>query len=295
VSNTQIYNRIISFDRWHYQFEIGGYKTPIFQTDHINRHKQRKRYFFDPLVSLLGGSLEGKRILDLGCNAGFWSLCAIESGCDYVYGIDGRQMHIDQANFIFEVKGINKNRYFFKCGNVFDILNKDIGEFDVVFCLGLLYHISKPVTLLENISNINTDLILIDTLHSRRVGSIYEIRKESLEEPRNAIDYELVFIPTIAAVFDLVHQFGYCSVMLTPNFTDYTGASDYRNGLRRAFICSKRTDLTNINIDTITPIEFYQNSKNAMYNYLLDIPTRNLAIAIIKKVIRRLGFLSLRS
>src|SRR5215212_7167970 len=30
------------------------------------------KYFFDPLVHLLGGSLTGKRALDLGCNAGFW-------------------------------------------------------------------------------------------------------------------------------------------------------------------------------------------------------------------------------
>jgi ribosomal protein L11 methylase PrmA len=41
-------------------------------------------------------------VLDLGCNAGFWSLAAIDAGADLVVGIDGRQMHIDQANLVFE-------------------------------------------------------------------------------------------------------------------------------------------------------------------------------------------------
>jgi len=58
----------------------------------------------EPLSELYGGSLKGKRVLDLGCNAGFWSLDALERGADFVLGLDGRRMHIDQANFVFEVK-----------------------------------------------------------------------------------------------------------------------------------------------------------------------------------------------
>ena len=34
------------------------------------------------------GSLKGLRVLGLGCNAGWWSLKAIEAGCDFVAGID---------------------------------------------------------------------------------------------------------------------------------------------------------------------------------------------------------------
>ena len=106
--------RINNFDDWNYQFELAGHKTTP-HADAINRHEQRKKYFFRPLVDLLGGSLAGKRVLDLGCNQGFWSLAAIENGCDYVLGIDGRQTHIDQAKFVFDVKGINKARYNFRC------------------------------------------------------------------------------------------------------------------------------------------------------------------------------------
>lgn len=80
----QLRERVAIFPRWHYEFDLNGVRTPIFNHRHVNRHEQRKNYFFRPLVRLCGGSLSGKRVLDLGCNAGFWSLMAIEAGADYV-------------------------------------------------------------------------------------------------------------------------------------------------------------------------------------------------------------------
>jgi len=134
--NLDILERINCFPRWHYQFDLMGHLTPIFAENHINRHAQRKKYFLDPTVSWFGGSLAGKRVLDLGCNAGFWSLCVIQAGCDYVLGIDGRQMHIDQANFVFEVNSVERSRYDFLVENVLDISFQPDQKFDIVLCLG---------------------------------------------------------------------------------------------------------------------------------------------------------------
>ena len=243
---TELLDRINSFPRWHYEFDLDGYKTPIFDHGHINRHKQRRSYFFEPLVDLFGGSLAGKRVLDLGCNAGFWSLCAIEHGCEYLLGIDGRQMHIDQANLVFEVNEVDKRRFDFRCDNLFQIPSEDIGNFDIVLCLGLLYHVSKHVNLLEWISEINTDVLVIDTSLSIMPGSLLEIYKDSLDEPRHSCDYELVMWPTRRAIFDMAEQFGYRVGTLKPAFTDYSRAEDYETGARRAFICAKQTDLSHL-------------------------------------------------
>jgi SAM-dependent methyltransferase len=244
-SKDAIEQTIRSFPRWHYQFDLDGRQTPIFDQDHINRHAQRRRYFFEPLVTLCGGTLQGKRVLDLGCNAGYWSLCAVEAGCDFVLGIDGRQMHVEQANFVFRVKNVAPSRYQFRCATVYDALDDEVaGSFDIVLCLGLLYHINKHINLFEKISQVNSDLLLIDTVLSMYSGSALELRRELLDEPRNAVDYELVMYPTRAAVLDMARLFGYETVVLPPAFTDWTGAEDFRTGTRRAFICSKRTSLT---------------------------------------------------
>jgi tRNA (mo5U34)-methyltransferase len=112
MQDEEIRQKIASFPRWHYQFDLRGNHTPIHKQGRVNRHTQRKKHFFDPVVSLFGGSLEGKRVLDLACNAGYWSLAAIEAGADYVLGIEGRQMHVDQASFVFEVKEVERDRNF---------------------------------------------------------------------------------------------------------------------------------------------------------------------------------------
>lgn len=244
MQGEEIRRKIASFPTWHYQFDLKGNPTPIHKDDRVNRHSRRKEYFFDPMVEMFGGSLAGKRVLDLGCNAGFWSLCAAQAGCDYVLGLDGRQMHVDQANFVFEVNEVEADRYDFVAGNLFDVDLSRFGTFDVVLCLGLMYHVSKHVNLMEMISEVSNDLLLIDTTVSTLPGSYMEIRHDRLEKVRHAVDYELVMHPTWQAVHDLVRQFGYSSVALAPAFGDYEGALDYRNGRRRAFLCAKRTDLS---------------------------------------------------
>lgn len=250
MHDEDIKRRIASFPRWHYLFDLKGNPTPIFEERFITRHRERERYFFDPLVELAGGSLAGKRVLDLGCNAGYWSLRAIEAGCDYVLGIDGRQMHVDQAEFVFEVKEVDRERYDFTVANIFDLDFARFGSFDVVLCLGLMYHISKHVDLMEQISRVNSDLLVIDTLLSTEPGSFMELRRDRPGEPRDAVDYELVMVPTERAVYELVEQFGYSAATLKPQFESYEASGDYRNGARRAFFCAKETDLSDLPAET---------------------------------------------
>src|SRR5260370_35534977 len=85
----ELRSRVAAFPGWHYQFNLDGIPTPIWNEIAITRHEKRGRYFFDTLVRLCGESLKGRRVLDLGCNAGWGSLKAIEAGCDFVAGGPG--------------------------------------------------------------------------------------------------------------------------------------------------------------------------------------------------------------
>lgn len=250
MEDREIVQKIMSFSRWHYQFDLNGHLTPIYDKRLINRHRQRRKYFMEPVVQLFGGSLSGKRVLDLGCNAGFWSLCSIEAGCDFVLGVDGRRMHIEQANFVFEVNEIAKSRYEFVCKNIFEMDFERFEAFDIVLCLGLLYHINKPIVLMEKIAHSNSDILIIDTALVPKPGSHFAIFRDALDDPRMAVDYELALHPTRGAVFDIVRQFGYSAIVLKPRFQGYTGAVDYWLGLRRAFVCAKETDLSDFPAET---------------------------------------------
>ncbi|MEW6268218.1 MAG: class I SAM-dependent methyltransferase [Thermodesulfobacteriota bacterium] len=254
MDQEQIRQKIASFPRWHYQFDLAGNLTPIFREKWIIRHAERKRYFFDPVVDLLGGSFKGKRVLDLGCNAGFWSLNAAEAGADFVLGVDGRQMHVDQANFVFDVKGIDKSRYHFAQGNLYEFDLGPWAPFDIVFCFGLMYHIAKPMGLIELISRVNSDILIIDTGIIRLPGSFVRYRQESTNDPRATMEYELVSSPTKEAIRDMVSTLGYKAVTLRPQFRSYVGSRRYEVGLRRAFLCAKKTDLSKLRV----PVEGWE-------------------------------------
>jgi SAM-dependent methyltransferase len=252
LDSEQLRERVASFPRWHYEFEFpNGVRTPIFNRAHVNRNEQRKSYFFAPLLRLCGGSLAGKRVLDLGCNAGFWSLAAIDAGADFVFGIDGRQMHIDQANLVFDAMGVEPNRYRFQQSDIFHLEPQE-EPFDIVLCLGLLYHVSKPFELMERMATWNDDLLVIDTALDARVrGPYFRVVQQDLDDPRSAVDRAVALHPTSAAVARLARQYGYRCVMLRPRFTSWKGSGSYRAGRRRAFICAKRTTLNDLDREAV--------------------------------------------
>jgi SAM-dependent methyltransferase len=234
-------DRIAEFPRWHYQFEFeGGVTTPVADRGKVNRHEQRRRYFFDALLRLAGGSLRGRRVLDLGCNAGFWSLTAIEADADFVLGVDAQQMHIDQAKLVFETKGVDPSSYRFEQGNV---LECDLGErFDVVLCLGLMEHVAKPVELFELMARVGAEIIVIDTALSRARSSFFEVARLHGE----IVDYPMALVPTREAVIELAGMFGFEALPLAVNISDYAGMEDYRTGRRLAFMCAKGVSLDDL-------------------------------------------------
>jgi SAM-dependent methyltransferase len=238
VEAHELQERIAEFPRWHYRFEFeGGVSTPVVDIGKVNRHEQRRRYFFEALLRVTGGSLEGRRVLDLGCNAGWWSLQAIEAGADFVLGLDVSQAHVDQANLVFAAKGIDASRYRFEQGDVFTY---DFGgHCDVVLCLGLLEHLAKPVELFERMAATGAELLVIDTSLARGSSSCFEV--SHLDEPDTY--GELVLVPTRDAVVELAARSGYATVALARNMTDYAGMEDYRRLRRLAFICSRSAPL----------------------------------------------------
>ncbi len=239
----ELQERIARFSYWHYRFEFdGGVATPVYDRGQLNRHEQRRRYFFDALLALAGGTLAGRRVLDLGCNAGFWSLAAIDAGAEFVLGIDAREEFIEQAELVFEAKRIERARYRFERANVFDA--ELDGSFDVVLCLGLIEQVAKPVELFELMRGAGAELIVIDTAVSRARSSSFELGR--LSDPRRVLEHEIVLIPSRQAVLDLAREFGFRAVPLALETSDWRGMDDYRSNRRLAFICSKGVPLDSV-------------------------------------------------
>jgi 2-polyprenyl-3-methyl-5-hydroxy-6-metoxy-1,4-benzoquinol methylase len=237
VDAEELRKRVDAFPSWNYRFELaGGVATPVGDKRLVNRQHQRYRYFFQRLLGASGGSLQDRRVLDLGCNAGYWALAAIEAGADFVLGIDLSSRYIEQARLVFEANGIDPARYRLQAG---DLFSADLGgAFDVVLCLGVLDHVDRPVELFELIARTGAELIVIDSEVSRARTSLFEVSR--LYSARDVTGDGTVLIPSRQAVIDLAGRVGYDAVALASNVTDFTGMSDYRRERRCAFVCSRQ-------------------------------------------------------
>ncbi|MFC1621737.1 class I SAM-dependent methyltransferase [Candidatus Omnitrophota bacterium] len=102
--------------------------------------------------------MEGLRVLDLGCNAGFFSFKAGELGSDYVLGVDFEH-YVKQANFIKEIKKIRNVN--FKVDSLYRL--NYTHKFDLTLCLGVLYHLKYPFFALKKISDCTSTMLLIET------------------------------------------------------------------------------------------------------------------------------------
>lgn len=225
-----------------------------------NRHQQRFRYFFEPLLELCGGSLEGRRVLDLGCNAGTWTLEALNAGADFVLGVDGRDVNIENAKAKIAEAGVDPSRYRFEVGNILDLAADP--SFDVVLCLGVFYHVSKPVELFEVMRSAR--IVVIDTEVSLLPGSAFSVGREELDQNQNAVDYELVMWPTRQAVIDLAQQFGFECLCLALNMSDEQGMRGYTEGHRYAFMCAKGMDLSGLARQQVSQRRWRRRSRTPM-------------------------------
>jgi len=100
---------------------------------------------WEKISNLLSNKFKGMNILDLGCNAGFYSIMAAKEGAK-VIGIESNNTFFNQALFLKEYyeKLWNKKldiTYIKK--DILDVDLNSFGKFDYVFALSILYHIGK--------------------------------------------------------------------------------------------------------------------------------------------------------
>jgi len=104
--------------------------------------------------------MRGKSLLDVGCNAGFYSFEAKRRGAARVLGVDGQRQHIRQALFVRKVLGLDLE---FRRMNVYELDQHAIGQFDITLALGLIYHLKHLVLALESLYKVTREMLIIET------------------------------------------------------------------------------------------------------------------------------------
>jgi len=97
---------------------------------------ERIREFFDII------NIKGMRVLDVGCNEGFFSLKLAELGAKEVVGIDADELRITKAKSVSEILGISNVTY--EVADIFGNYMEKYGRFDFVLCMGFLHRVPYP-------------------------------------------------------------------------------------------------------------------------------------------------------
>ncbi|MCL5268544.1 MAG: methyltransferase domain-containing protein [Bacteroidetes bacterium] len=148
--------------------ELGPWRTKF--TFNGKHYGGESSYAGDPRVrDFFTWFRKGGAVLEIGSFEGSHTLRLVQNPrIESVLGLEGRDYLVRRSKLIKSISGSDKMN-FVQC----DFETEDIssyGEFDAVFCSGLLYHLSKPWELIEKITAITDNLFL--STHYAKTGSI---------------------------------------------------------------------------------------------------------------------------
>lgn len=90
---------------------------------------------------------QGKSVIDLGCNEGFYCHEAMRGGARRVIGVDINPHRIEKATFASSVLGFDAIQ--FKCMTAYDVTQETLeGRFDLALLLGMLHRVPDPFSLI---------------------------------------------------------------------------------------------------------------------------------------------------
>lgn len=154
---SEIKNTIRSLGPWFHNIHLAeGIQTaPDHFLGDFPRFKWKK---IEPHIPV---DLSGKKVLDIGCNAGFYSFELAKRGAE-VTAIDLDSHYLKQAEWATGVLGLER-QITFKKMQVYDLAHFG-KKFDITWFMGVFYHLRYPLLALDIVSEITREMMIFQTL-----------------------------------------------------------------------------------------------------------------------------------
>jgi tRNA (mo5U34)-methyltransferase len=166
----QIERRIAELGPWFHNMDLAGVRTA---PDHFlgDYPGVKWRGFRDALPA----DLRGRSVLDIGCNAGFFSIEMKRRGASRVVGIDTDRRYLDQARFAAEVSGYEIELRQLSVYQLPALRQR----FDVVLFTGVLYHLRYPLLALDLIrQHAVDDLLVFQSMQRGNTSSVAALERD---------------------------------------------------------------------------------------------------------------------
>ncbi|WP_332813235.1 TIGR04290 family methyltransferase [Ramlibacter sp.] len=129
--------------------------------------------------------LSGWRVLDVGCNAGFYSFELARRGAG-VLALDVDEHYLKQARWAARVQGLADRVQFRRMG-VYELAA--LGEaFDLVWFMGVFYHLRYPLLALDLLAQRTRRLMMFQTLSMPGESVYADTRDHPIDEREPLLD-----------------------------------------------------------------------------------------------------------
>jgi tRNA (mo5U34)-methyltransferase len=136
----EIRQRIAALGDWFQNIDLRGVATAPHHF--LGDYPSCKWHAFERAIPL---DLTGMTVLDIGCNAGFYSMVMKRRGAARVVGIDSDPAYLAQARFAAEVNGLEIEWRQLDVYRIAELQER----FDLVLFMGVLYHLRHPLLALD--------------------------------------------------------------------------------------------------------------------------------------------------
>ncbi|MBV9493020.1 MAG: TIGR04290 family methyltransferase [Acidobacteria bacterium] len=163
MSNAEIEAEVQRLGPWFHNIDLHGVKTAPqhFLGDY-------PRFKWEKFAHAIPEDLTGATVLDIGCNGGFYSIEMKRRGAARVLGIDSDEAYLAQARFAARLSGAQIE---FRKLSVYDL--GALGEqFDIVFFMGVLYHLRHPLLALDILHGIVGEMMVFQSMQRGSAGAM---------------------------------------------------------------------------------------------------------------------------
>lgn len=152
---------------WMYSWQLGARRTRAAHTLLDSIHATRASLIEDEVRAELAAAGPAPCALDLACCEGWFAHRLLDWGAGEVLGIDVREQSVRRAELVRDHLGIDAGRLRFRTADVLGLTARELGRFDVVLCLGLVYHVEHPMGVLRLARELTRGLCVIESQTAR--------------------------------------------------------------------------------------------------------------------------------
>jgi SAM-dependent methyltransferase len=177
-------------------------QTRVFDLPRYRHLDEARITFLRPVLDKLKREMQLRTALDVGCGLGTFAVVLKDLGFQ-VLAVDGRQENIEEAQRRHQ--GID-----FKMGDVEDSMTANLGSFDLVLCLGLLYHLESPLRAIRNLQHATGTAMLIESMCIDEAKPTMLLREEGPSEDQGL--RHIAFYPSEACLAKMLYVAGFSFV-----------------------------------------------------------------------------------